>query len=503
MPTTQELYYWIGKKREVLCENQDPHYGSPRLAQRLPQLRSEKIEALVENLQIVGLGNSEEIYTVLISPLSHFNKLPDEALVDKCNEVLMKHEVCHRWKRAFEGYKKLLNAVQHREAQGRFASRVAAIFVGFAIRTNEDRKHLPSFMWIKHCSGSIGDFLGNETILKAIFSLKDIFIRRKKLVKEDDGIRILEKLVLKFAMTNAKCQNLQLENLFSSDAPKDDYSFPNSTDVFGWTKGYWKVFNGVDCEDSPDSMLDIAGQTPLHHLINRLADQASDAGKGRIFGKIDRLFHNHDLFVHNMHFAAKCNNQTPLHQAARMGMTELILYLLNIRPALDARPDLDAVDNLRRTALCLAACHGHVDTAKALWERVEKPGRNLVDIDGCNALDYALRNDQDEAALFLIHGGIETEGSTIMGHKVSPLWYAASKGKKSVVETLLQRDEPNFATIHTDFTQDGNAYSTPQQVAERAGYTHIAQMIEKRQRELEALAKQDSIPSFKAQRHGI
>ena len=100
---------------------------------RLPQHKSDKIETLVRELQSIGLGTSEDIYRVLIPPLSHFNKLPNEALADRCNERLIRREVSLLWSSAFHGCIELLNAVQHREVQDRFANRVAAIIVEFLL----------------------------------------------------------------------------------------------------------------------------------------------------------------------------------------------------------------------------------------------------------------------------------------------------------------------------------------------------------------------------------
>lgn len=107
---------------------------------RLPQLKSDKIETFIRELQNIELGTSEGIYRVLIPPLSHYNKLPNESLADWCNERLIRREVSLLWSSAFHGCIELINTVQHREVQDRFANRVAAIIDEFLLRVTEDPK---------------------------------------------------------------------------------------------------------------------------------------------------------------------------------------------------------------------------------------------------------------------------------------------------------------------------------------------------------------------------
>lgn len=107
---------------------------------RLSQLKSDKIGALVQELQSIGIGASEEIYRVLTPPLSRFNRLLNEALADWGNERPIRQEVSLLWSSAFHGCIELLNAVQHREVQDRFAYRVATVLVEFLLRVTEDPK---------------------------------------------------------------------------------------------------------------------------------------------------------------------------------------------------------------------------------------------------------------------------------------------------------------------------------------------------------------------------
>ena len=48
----------------------------------IPQPKSDQIKTFVQELQKEGLGTSEEIYRVFISPLSYFDKLLNEKVAE-------------------------------------------------------------------------------------------------------------------------------------------------------------------------------------------------------------------------------------------------------------------------------------------------------------------------------------------------------------------------------------------------------------------------------------
>lgn len=59
---------------------------------------------------------------MLIPPLSHFNKLPNEALADCLKETLIRLENAGRWKVAFDTCIEVINAIQYREVKDSFAN---------------------------------------------------------------------------------------------------------------------------------------------------------------------------------------------------------------------------------------------------------------------------------------------------------------------------------------------------------------------------------------------
>lgn len=160
----------------VTCTRQLSQWARPDFA----QLKSDRIEMLVQELQIAGLGTSEEIYKMLIPPLSHFKVLPNEAMADFWNEALIKEEGSRRFQYVFVGYSELLRLVQHREVQDRFAYRVAAMFIEFRLRVSENFDNPPNPLFAKALvisNGHVEDLINDNTILKAIMKLITFSLR--------------------------------------------------------------------------------------------------------------------------------------------------------------------------------------------------------------------------------------------------------------------------------------------------------------------------------------
>lgn len=440
---------------------------------RFPLLKSDKIEALVQELQSIGLGTSEEIYRTLIPPLSHFKKLPNEAVADWCNERLIKLEVGLSWEDAFQGYVELLNAIQHREVQDRFANRAAAMIVEFLLRMSEDPKPLTFAREIKNLNWfnkQIRGFVKNKNVLKAILSLKDILARRWDLPKDDCASLILKKLGFEDLLDNpdSEFKGLLQEVLRTFDyAPeRNGFSFPNETDVFGWTADYWSIFYGTFVGTLPRDnkssyqTLDLAGQSVLHHIIDRIR---KDSGSGLEYYVLALDgFSKYGLLRDSGLLAAKCNKQTPLHRAVRPGK------IIKMRSLLEMRVDLNAADFSGRTALCLAAHHGDFEVVKMLCEQ-KGIGLDRTDRGGRNALHYAVLNQKEEAASTLIKHGININAEDNEGRP--PLWYAASNGMIGVVESLLKNDGINRKSW------GDRKWQFLEQAAEQAGHKEIAEMI--------------------------
>lgn len=196
---------------------------------------------------------------MLTPPLSHFNKLPNEALAGWCNEGLIRQELSLRWEHTFGAYMELLNAVQHRKVQDRFANRAAAIIIGFLLRINQDLELFTLYeveTGLETFKKKVREVVENknQTFHKTILSLEPILARQRKLPKNG---RIL---------TQLRFKDLKLVPL------AHDFTFPNATDVFGWTEGSWSIFDGIQRDENIYKTLDLAGQSDLHNAIDRYGD---------------------------------------------------------------------------------------------------------------------------------------------------------------------------------------------------------------------------------------
>ena len=68
-------------------------------------------------------------------------------------------------------------------------------------------------------------------------------------------------------------KDLRLGIFSSADVSKEcNFTFPNSTDVFGWIKEYWEVFDDDIAGDYSYKTFDLAGQSVLHNAIDDFED---------------------------------------------------------------------------------------------------------------------------------------------------------------------------------------------------------------------------------------
>ena len=445
----------------------------------LPELKSDKVESIVLQLQSTGLSTAEEIYKVLIPLLSHFDKLPNEAVADWRHESLMKKEASGQWRaKRDRAIIKLLWLVQRREAQDRFAKRAAAVVIEFLIRVDDDpffREPNDLNTYNKELRKFIDDD-DNKTVAKTFQSLRHILARQGK----DYIFRIL-----------------QVESTLS--APKDnDFTFPNDANVFGWTKKYRAaVITGWISKESFCQVSDIAGQLVLHHLIDRTVGLRSfHPDVVSLATQIRRESENHEPLT------ARCDGQTLLHRAAKAG------HLMIVDALLEKGVDPNAADTFLRTGLFLAAYYGHTTVVNKLCDAMSPEALNRKDSFSRNALYYAVLNpgvdagiwkpkevarslqregkvatleDKEFAALALIERGVGCNAEGMYDGTV--LWYAASGGMKNVIEVLRRIDRVDLTKL--THTREG---FIPEQEAERAGQTEIAKML--RQWRLEKVQKE-------------
>ena len=356
-------------------------------------------------------------------------------MADWCNEILIEREVRLSWAATFQGYIHLLDKARDREAQDRFSDRAAAMFVEFLLRVKEK----PDPFTQKYLENELSDFnkdlkkrFENQNLLKMILPLESFLARRWYPGEHDRTGSISKTLGLSDIIGKKNLERLPLGELRSSDNLSWDerFSFPNGTDVFGWTKEYWIIFENEDLVPasrfSECSTLDLAGRSVLHHKIDCKRYRDEDMATNFLFADRSNLGDS-SIFI------AGCNKQTPLHRAAMAGHEGLTNELLA------QGIDPNAGDHYGRTALCLAVFHGYAEVVCTLDHSMSSDGRDRKDNDSRNALHYAIFGGQEDLAISLINRGIDINCEDKFRRQ--PLWWAAWYKRDRVVVRLLEKSE--------------------------------------------------------------
>ena len=111
------------------------------IIRHFPQPQNDQINTLVQELKETGLGTSEEIYRVLIPPLSHFDILPNEYVARWFGECLLNKEDYVGFENQFDLCLELLNTVHHRGLIDRFAKEVGGIVITFLSKIPDWEDH--------------------------------------------------------------------------------------------------------------------------------------------------------------------------------------------------------------------------------------------------------------------------------------------------------------------------------------------------------------------------
>lgn len=136
---------------------------------------------------------------MLIPPLSHFNKLPNEALADCLKETLIRLENAGRWKVVYDTCIEVINAIQYREVKDSFANSAVYFVLTFIARATEEAKLCPQadrakfFEILKGC-------IENKNMVKAVLSGQSAL--------DSDVRNFLVKLGFKDLLETPKSQNL-------------------------------------------------------------------------------------------------------------------------------------------------------------------------------------------------------------------------------------------------------------------------------------------------------
>ena len=132
---------------------------------------------------------------------------------------------------------------------------------------------------------------------------------------------------------------------------------------------------------------------------------------------------------------------TALHEASRLGHTEVAMVLLE-----DGGADPDTANVLGETALMVAAREGHVDVVQALLEDSADPDARSKH--GSTALTIASAEGRDDIAMVLLEFGADVDLQDEHGH--TALLHASRAGHFSLVRKLLGSGATAYAgKMHT------------------------------------------------------
>ncbi len=160
--------------------------------------------------------------------------------------------------------------------------------------------------------------------------------------------------------------------------------------------------------------------------------------------------------------AASARSNAALIEAAFRGDADSVEALL-------AEADIDAVDEVGRTALMMAAYDGHAGTVRLLCEKKADP--NKQDINRRTALMYAASGPNAPTVEILLAHGAEvnvTDGE----EGWTALMFAAAEGHADIVRLLLDRGaSPEISDI------DGETALT---FAAQNGHAAVVALLERR-----------------------
>lgn len=99
------------------------------------KLVNKTIQDIARDIEATGLGTIEEIYLVLIPPLSIASKLPNEAIVEMIRWKAKSFEQRNQWQEAANAYMKLLELYEECKSKDQFTYKGVAAVIDFLVVT--------------------------------------------------------------------------------------------------------------------------------------------------------------------------------------------------------------------------------------------------------------------------------------------------------------------------------------------------------------------------------
>ena len=423
------------------------------------RLQNNTIAGMASSIQQTGLGGLQEVYTCLIPPLSTFQKLPAEAMIEFVRRQMREHEILGHWVAVVPGYIRLFRECKSFGPRHRVFHLASAMlidifrYVSNTLELRKSQKRTDGIDELTRKKDEIAQELQLDTsppcdFMEKFLQLISLQLRPKqspwmefepearrsknvhdffnhdpifsKIITPRGPERGPESLKRDPERYPEKDSRFTISDIGSKDT--------NATDIFGWTPLHYATARGD--EDVMKRLLtvgadpnarDLAEWTPLHYAI-----EASTRGGAISEEKLETIIwtllqNGADTEIRGrdgigpIHCAATAENasvrvllqaganpqmqdnsrKTPLHWAAFSGNANATKELLGKGVYRGAQ------DDYGRIPLHLAAVAGRREAAEMLLES-EQDGRGAVDRDGRTPLHLAaITGDRDMVHLLL------------------------------------------------------------------------------------------------------
>lgn len=420
------------------------------------RFRCQEIEDIVTEVQKLGLGarNSMAILLSIIAPMSIVDTLPNEAYVEELLSSTLSKEKSCSWGDLSIEYETLLEIVQIRGKQDRFARRAVAAMLELIARMVE--KPIQVQDWASsereqhiYLEGMRTIVEKEKIVLGILKWLGTVYNGQPRRSRYEKAVEALLCSPLHECLKNAE------------QAPEEEqWRYLGSTDVLGCSEAHRRLFDWVrergkttyqfkDGDGLIDSenvrhilqpclgeVCDITGQTILHQLVNDLPSRQFESFRNRVC----RVAAQSKIPWTDASSKTGRNGQTPLHRAAVTSNTLAAKFLIS------EGAKANAEDNVGRTPLMLAACYG---ASLVICKHLLLGGNKESDVN--------FQDQNNEAALHM----------------------AARHGQKEIVKFLLEQKGIELEILDGPPT-DPSKRKTPQQRATAAGHGEIADLIGKK-----------------------